>query len=1669
MRSSVLSLALLSFTLSDVLHSRPVDLSIPPGGHGPIDSNGFAQHWIELPGVNFGGGLALPLRLTLQSLLTGSHGFGHGLWMSPMLDSKILNGSASQWQVLLPCGKVLTLQPDAAQPGRFATQDGEWVGRKKGSLTLVSREDGWLMEFNQRGHLIRLRTDSGRTVLWNRLANGSLRTLIEAAPNNSVTTGLTVNWDPATNQVASMDVRTSAGLKTLKFDYLQSEQLLTEISFPDRSTERFSYSFDDAGNPGISIRSRSLTETNLTWRKNSLTLISDGLWTYEFKKQGGGLYPLTIRTGPGGEKEIYHDDFKNGRTIFTSADGTKTTRQNVVAPGPAKGKLQSITRQVAGAPNAVTLYQASYDLETGMIFEEVNALGHKTRHQHELHGNTPHSGIKLQTVTNALGGKTTSEFDVQGNLIAETNALGHTTRFEYNAQNHRVKTIGPDGTVVEALTYNSQGRIVTRTDAIGAVTKYGYDERGNQTSIIDALGHTTRHEYDERGNRTATIDALGHATRHEYDAGKHLIATVLPEVGNAAPSGKGVRLQPAFRHVYDGKGNRLRTLDASGNVWESATYDLFGRITSRTNALGHVTRYEYEAKKGACGSGACGPSDQPTRITSPGGSVIERVYDADRNIIEETMAAGTPEASVIKHVHDIAGNRIQTTDPLGHVTTFEFDALNQRVSILHPDKSRELFAYDAAGNMISATNELGHTTKREYDVYNNLVSVTNPEGHVSRILFADSDSGRLEASSGAYAALHRPIATVSAAGIRTNMEHDVLGRRISLTRAPGTSEAATTRFVYDAVGNETQSVTPSGRVTKHTYDSRNRRVQTVGADQRSWTYVYNDGAVGDEPAPCCGLDAVGKSRVAMIVHPDGGRESSIYNVAGQLIASTDAKGSTVKYQYDMDGKLSEFTDANGSTTRWRHDARGKLVAKVYADETSELFEWDALGRMKRRIRPDGTIAAYTYSNRGLVTNVQWNDTKTESSTFEYDQAGRMTLAANKTATIKRKYTPAGHLEAETQTINSPVTGQNKTSHPLLAAEVGYEYDADGRLIKIAYPDGSRLSYRYNLRGELSEMADSTLEAVSTAGGLSTYSRRPDGKTARLSLPNGVVTLRNYDAVGRLSEIKHLTPAGDVLYSEASLYDKRSRRTARVQADGSADLFAYDPAGQITAAAYGQTHGTTPPVSVAAPLKPEAGSPALNFRPSQTFVYDPAGNRLESTDGGATTKYQPNAANQYAQIEAAVSGQLSVVKPAFDKLGNLVSDDRNIYTWDANIHLLSVSTKPLAEGSSQARPSSTTSFGYDPLHRRVWRHEEQEDAFTLFVHDGWNVIAEYSVSRGSGSKEASLAARHAWGEDVSGSLKGAGGSGGLMTTSIFSPANSAPVAHYFFNYDGNGNVALVSNSKGKEEVRYRYDAFGKTLFSSKKDFEHSRYQAGTKVAESKSGLAYYGYRYYSPTLGRWISRDPIGEHGGVNLYQMVGNNVVNRIDYLGLAECEFAYAVGHAYIVQELLDIFNEGDMPENGGLGVNGCEMDGIDQNPGNTISGFAQNGADNIGSALVGRLINNGGFNPEPDSLLTPGNERLLNQTTGFFKLIMHNWAATASAANAAAQNCCPDCSEISAGFICLDPFNQENFDFWVVQLDGETSSAAQNGTLQGLQNANGPVPVMPRCGQVVRFKCAN
>gem|GEM_PF-3826708 len=110
--------------------------------------------------------------------------------------------------------------------------------------------------------------------------------------------------------------------------------------------------------------------------------------------------------------------------------------------------------------------------------------------------------------------------------------------------------------------------------------------------------------------------------------------------------------------------------------------------------------------------------------------------------------------------------------------------------------------------------------------------------------------------------------------------------------------------------------------------------------------------------------------------------------------------------------------------------------------------------------------------------------------------------------------------------------------------------------------------------------------------------------------------------------------------------------------------------------------------------------------------------------------------------------------------------------------------------------------------------------------------------------------------------------------------------YFPAHDGNGNVmALYDSSTGSAVATYEYSPFGELLRADGAYAKENPFRFSSKFTDDDTGLVYYGYRYYSPSLGRFINRDPIGESGGNNLYGFAGNDPVNGVDVLGLTEAD----------------------------------------------------------------------------------------------------------------------------------------------------------------------------------------
>ena len=253
-------------------------------------------------------------------------------------------------------------------------------------------------------------------------------------------------------------------------------------------------------------------------------------------------------------------------------------------------------------------------------------------------------------------------------------------------------------------------------------------------------------------------------------------------------------------------------------------------------------------------------------------------------------------------------------------------------------------------------------------------------------------------------------------------------------------------------------------------------------------------------------------------------------------------------------------------------------------------------------------------------------------------------------------------------------------------------------------------------------------------------------------------------------------------------------------------------------------------------------------------------------------YTPNVLNQYTDIGGTLS-------PVYDTDGNLEQGplpvnptQLNDLEWDGENRLRKVD---VAGGASVL-------YTYDAYGRRTVSYTDTTRTYTLW--DGWHPEAEYTGGNHTTGAPTAITRRHTWlwGLDLTETLGGAGGVGGLLADEIHTGTHAGV---YYPLYDGNGNVAHYLDSAGALAAHFEYDPFGKLAVppyeSATGLAAELRFRFSTKYDEPVTGLYYYGYRWYDPLTGRWPSRDPIGEKGGSNLYGFVGNDGINLCDLLGL--------------------------------------------------------------------------------------------------------------------------------------------------------------------------------------------
>lgn len=866
------------------------------------------------------------------------------------------------------------------------------------------------------------------------------------------------------------------------------------------------------------------------------------------------------------------------------------------------------------------------------------------------------------TITDALENEETHIYDAGHTLTGETNALGGTTSKEYDL-NFRPKKITDASGSATALTWSADGANLTRVvDAAGGQTDIIYDELNNPHWVADPLGYWTTYEYDGT-QLTSTLDPYSKETTYTYTP-EGFLASVTDPLGHTTS------------YTYDSHGQRLSMTDPAEKTWEYS-YDDLGRLVNTTDPLGRVQHNEYDAAGRLIRATQNYDLNRPQNDENQYNIVTEYEYDARGNQIAVTDTYGRttqyvydeaarliqmidPVGNTTSSTYNEAGQLIVTTDALGHETHYEYDDAGRQVAVTDALGNRTQTEYNPDGTVASTTDALGRVTQFEYDGAKRVISVTDPEGGVTYneyddagnlIATTDPNGGTTEYE---YDGLGRLIYQTDAMGYQTSNFYNDIGQLIQTRDARGNSTTYeyddagrlwkviddlghTVSYEYDDLGRRTAVVDPNGHRTTYTYDLLDR-VTSVTDPLENVSYTSYD-ALGNVIARTDPLENVitydydDLNRLVTQTDPLGGETSFTYDAAGKQLTITDANGHVTASVYDALGRVTETIDPNGGTFTSTYDAVGNLLTATDAAGSTTTFVYDDLNRQLSVADALGNRTQYAYDsngNRGAMT-----DANGIVTAFEYDSMGRLTA-------VIENYSPGGQADEETNVRTEYWYDGNGNRGYIRDANNHYTnfyYYDDNRLMQEIDPLGNTWYYYYDDAGNLSGTLD----------------------------PNNVYISYVYDAANRLITIDYPDPDADVHYT----YDAAGRRLSMTD-DAGTTTWTYDDLNR--------------PTAISDPFNDTVG-----------YTYDLVGNRTGlNYPGGKTISYTYDPGNR---LTAVSDGGQPVVSYTYDPVGRLLSALRpsgveSTYTYDTVGRLTAL------QHATTARILSSFEYSYDAVGNRV---------------------------------------------------------------------------------------------------------------------------------------------------------------------------------------------------------------------------------------------------------------------------------------------------------------------------------------------------------------------------------
>jgi RHS repeat-associated protein len=627
---------------------------------------------------------------------------------------------------------------------------------------------------------------------------------------------------------------------------------------------------------------------------------------------------------------------RDGVTFYFEYDGRDSTASCIRTWGDdQKGCDRLFFREI------------TYDKVNRRTFVE-DSLGHTTTYEMNL------ANAVIQIV-DPHGAVTKREVDEHLWKVSETNALGAVTRFEHDARGNETKRVLPTGARFESQ-FNAEGQVVAMTDPFGVRWGWAYDSRSRLVASYNSAGEQVQIEHGELYARRV-VRSDGSSVEFEHDAFGQVTRLGFPD-------------GTSEERWYDRSGQLVKVRDGEGRAVRAA-YDLEGRVVEVAFGAEIVRRFEYtpggdltldagprraerygyrnfhqlawREEGGERVAFRYDPEDRLLAVINEDGDAYTYKRDACGRIEEET----TFEGRRTTYVRDALGNARMTFLPDKSARAVEYDVLSKPTRVQHPDGDEDLYSYDVLGNLESATNAAG-VVRFERDARRRVVGERFGDD------WMESTNDRLGAR----------VGMKSSRGLLERIGRGPMGSVLSVDvqqadDAGRLGPAWQVAFARNGIGAEVARRMPGGVEAHLTRDAAGRpssQVITRGGEQRGLTEYQWEG-----------IDLlVARSEAG------SGRTDFVHDARGRLAGARSAEGTTTWRAPGPTGNLYKREDrkdrryAKGGVllddagTTYGYDACGNVREKLTADGRSWTYVWNGAGMLARVDTPDGTSDAFAY-------------------------------------------------------------------------------------------------------------------------------------------------------------------------------------------------------------------------------------------------------------------------------------------------------------------------------------------------------------------------------------------------------------------------------------------------------------------------------------------------------------------------------------------------------------------------------------------------------------------------------------------------------------------------------------------------------------------------------------